>query len=839
MTFALLVWIGSWHIPNQKEETGEVYEKSQPLVLYTNKVWSDQSRLPYAYHELPFVCNDRRGTYKQVEGQNQVHSSDRLAFPGKRKLSLANLLQGDRQWASSYKIEALVDQECQELCHLSLGRKQQLAAHQLVKTNYVVDWELDGLPGATAFISMDKGNRQKYYASGFPLGAVDVETNLTTLNNHMSIVIRYRYADLDEDNENTEHIPLDPTASTEEPTTVEQRTHESRETLSPRLQEDTENANSQTDTNDPQNDSPYRHHRHHYNQKRTTDKRQRIRIVGFEVFPRSIDTASLAETGLSMCAKASNTRTRLSQRDQENGKSSNSTLYSVPVPGMVGSGSGNVAPFYLNVSTNAPQKTLYYTYSVSWKEESDPRVTWQSRWQRYFVWQYKELLEKQEREQMYTVQWSRLTRSALTLLLIVGLIALQVKRIVIALRKYSPSGSVTLKSPVWTNRVFLQRAMMIFDASQEDTLFSSSRVLIAVMGNGIQLALSVILFLILAYLAQNKSSLSANQVLIGLGLGGIGAGYCVGCIFSKLRLQGNWNFCLCLIGAGLFVPGILLCVLLTFNVIVWMQSSSLALPAPTIILFFVLWGTNAVLVFIGGIWARSRQRRSGSKPGKRPLSSSMSGLSQTAIQKDDTMKVGSQGSTSIPHTSINSASSSPYMRPRSDAEGPGLLVTTFETLMWGLVPFLLMNVFINMDITMSISLHHPGLRLSAGAQEGWLRTRVHEVWTSPLVYGIASLVHCASIVQVAVYATLIGLKRDQTRWWWRSFLVGSASTWWLILSNVYSHAADSQTQGLASTVVYFIQNLMVWICYGTVTGTIGFLAALAFVSKMYNTVKRD
>jgi transmembrane 9 superfamily protein 2/4 len=65
-----------------------------------------------------------------------------------------------------------------------------------VTEGYVAEWIVDNLPGATSFVTVDKSRR--YYAAGFKMGYKDFAPGSGKprfyINNHLTIVIRYRKA---------------------------------------------------------------------------------------------------------------------------------------------------------------------------------------------------------------------------------------------------------------------------------------------------------------------------------------------------------------------------------------------------------------------------------------------------------------------------------------------------------------------------------------------------------------------------------------------------------------------------------------------------------------------
>lgn len=87
------------------------------------------------------------------------------------------------------------DEECTFLCNQPVSRQDLKRARNMVKDGYVAEWIVDNLPGATSFVTVDKS--RKYYAAGFKIGYKDISTSGHTryyINNHLTIVIRYRKA---------------------------------------------------------------------------------------------------------------------------------------------------------------------------------------------------------------------------------------------------------------------------------------------------------------------------------------------------------------------------------------------------------------------------------------------------------------------------------------------------------------------------------------------------------------------------------------------------------------------------------------------------------------------
>ncbi|KAK9480030.1 hypothetical protein V1514DRAFT_227843 [Lipomyces japonicus] len=164
--FLVLRLADAFYVPGWSSES---YEAGEKLPLLVNKISSESTQLPYAYNDLAFVCPPTI----------DIH---RIG------LNLGEVLRGDRIASSDYEINMATDVECAHLCDRTISKPEISRAASLIKNNYVVEWILDNLPGATSFISAD--GKSKYYASGFKLGSV--ENDVAYVNNHFTFIIRYR-----------------------------------------------------------------------------------------------------------------------------------------------------------------------------------------------------------------------------------------------------------------------------------------------------------------------------------------------------------------------------------------------------------------------------------------------------------------------------------------------------------------------------------------------------------------------------------------------------------------------------------------------------------------------
>ncbi|KAL8320798.1 hypothetical protein RB597_007183 [Gaeumannomyces tritici] len=177
LLFALEVhafYIPGWSIRSYKEK--------EEIPLLVNKVYSDHTQLQYAYYDLPFVCPPTGARHGGLLSGQTI------------SLNLGEVLRGDRIAYSDLELSMMEDRPCNLLCNREISRGELNRAVDMVRDGYVVEWIVDNLPGATSFVTVDKS--RKYYASGFKLGFTDQSSGRPHyfLNNHHTIVVRYRNA---------------------------------------------------------------------------------------------------------------------------------------------------------------------------------------------------------------------------------------------------------------------------------------------------------------------------------------------------------------------------------------------------------------------------------------------------------------------------------------------------------------------------------------------------------------------------------------------------------------------------------------------------------------------
>lgn len=149
------------------------YWPGDRVPLSVNKLVSHADRAVYSYYDLPFVCPPKDGKTKAT-------------------LSIDEILRGDRVYTSDFKLYMLEDEACHVLCTRQLDAESIKKANEYIRKDYKVEWYIDGLPGATSHATHDKSS--KYYSSGFKLGQKG-DNGQTYLNNHYTLVVKYRHSD--------------------------------------------------------------------------------------------------------------------------------------------------------------------------------------------------------------------------------------------------------------------------------------------------------------------------------------------------------------------------------------------------------------------------------------------------------------------------------------------------------------------------------------------------------------------------------------------------------------------------------------------------------------------
>ncbi|KAI5301715.1 hypothetical protein KEM55_001553, partial [Ascosphaera atra] len=90
-----------------------------------------------------------------------------------------------------------------------------------------------------------------------------------------------------------------------------------------------------------------------------------------------------------------------------------------------------------------------------------------------------------------------------------------------------------------------------------------------------------------------------------------------------------------------------------------------------------------------------------------------------------------------------------------------------------------------------------------------------------------------TIAEVSVIVTYMQLNAENHRWWWCSFFCGASSGAWTFAYCVWYFFVKAKIHGVASTLLFFSYSFLSCAVYGLLTGTVGCLAAYAFVRHLY------
>ncbi|CEO96034.1 Transmembrane 9 superfamily member [Plasmodiophora brassicae] len=226
---------------------------------------------------------------------------------------------------------------------------------------------------------------------------------------------------------------------------------------------------------------------------------------------------------------------------------------------------------------------------------------------------------------------------------------------------------------------------------------------------------------------------------------------------------------------ALAFPGYNFGVFFVLNLIVWAKHSSGAVPFGTLFALLILWFGISVPLVYLGSYFGY----------KKPADQLPVKVNQIPRQ--------------IPTQSW-------YMRP------------AFSLIVGGMLPF--GAVFIEVFFIMS-SL--------------WLH-RFYYMFGFLVIVFVILAITCAEITIVMCYFHLCS---EDYQWWWRAFFTSGASAGYLFAYSIMYFATNLKIHEVASTMLFFGYMSLISTAFFLVTGTIGYFATLAFVKKIYGSIKVD
>lgn len=156
--------------------------------------------------------------------------------------------------------------------------------------------------------------------------------------------------------------------------------------------------------------------------------------------------------------------------------------------------------------------------------------------------------------------------------------------------------------------------------------------------------------------------------------------------------------------------------------------------------------------------------------------------------------------------------------PRPIPKQPWYRGTLFQMLSAGLVPF----------SAIYIELHYIFASVWG-----------HKVYT---IYAVLAVIF-ALLLLVTAFVTVamvyFQLTAEDWRWWWRSFLCGGSTGFFVYAYGFYFFHVRSAMGGLMQTAFYFGYNFVLCYAIFLMLGTVGWMAAFTFVRRIYSFVKSD
>lgn len=420
------------------------------------------------------------------------------------------------------------DQEAKFLCNHKVNRKGVQWAQRLIQDQYMVEWIVDNLPGATSFITTDK--TRKYYAAGFRLGYEEFDRQTMQsryfINNHVTIVIRWRTAP-----------------------------------------------------------------------GRAGDRGEKV-IVGFEVYPKSVEAG---------------------HRNGTSGIPNN--IYEIEAGMELTLARNNTLEHESSTSAETDELEIPFTYSVYYREETNPFLHWANRWDMYFA----------QDDDNRSVHWLAFVNSLVIAGFLTAVVAVIFARTIKGdIKGYvEPSledGKVRLKrANVLSPRRSLDKSGLLDSLEVVDLLpaeedeiedttgwklihgdvFRTPKygpLLAPLVGSGMQLCFMSSGLLGLSCIGILNPSFRGGFISVGVALfvfAGIFSGYFSARVYKTFGGK-QWQHNMVMTGS--LIPGLLFATIFILNLFVWAHASSSAIPFGTLIALLMLWLLIQMPLVYAGAW---------------------------------------------------------------------------------------------------------------------------------------------------------------------------------------------------------------------------------------------
>jgi transmembrane 9 superfamily protein 2/4 len=121
---------------------------------------------------------------------------------------------------------------------------------------------------------------------------------------------------------------------------------------------------------------------------------------------------------------------------------------------------------------------------------------------------------------------------------------------------------------------------------------------------------------------------------------------------------------------------------------------------------------------------------------------------------------------------------------------------------------------------------------------------LNSIWGGQMYYMFGFLLLAFVVLfvvsaQTSILLCYFHLCSEDYRWWWRSFFSTGTTAFYLFLFSIHYFVYKTSITGWLSYFVFFGYTFIMVFLFWILTGTIGFVACLLFVRKIYSIVKID
>lgn len=296
-------------------------------------------------------------------------------------------------------------------------------------------------------------------------------------------------------------------------------------------------------------------------------------------------------------------------------------------------------------------------------------------------------------------------------------------------------------------------------------------VLSVLAGTGVQLVVLTGVTLIFALLGVVRPERRGNWIS-GLVLCWVLSSGLGGYVAARLhKAMGGVRWKLVTLGVGLMLPGVGFGTFFIVNVGMWMMGSIGAAPLVTMIVGLFVWlGVSVPLAFVGTYLGYSRRKY------------------DFPVRTNEI--------------------------PRPIPKQPRWLGGVFLWALAGIVPFGVVCIE--------------------------LRVILNSIYADEFYHFFGFLVAVLSILaitcaEVSVVVVFVKLSHSDYGWWWNSWMASASSGAYVFLYSVYylMTSPGMEWSHVVSNFLFVMYSMLGAVCFALVTGTIGFLASLAFVRRIY------